>query len=257
MFAFLRDRGTDGVGLAFSDRHGGCTPGSRGSLNLGRSDVDPCVVDNLERVRAALGLEGIVLVHQVHGAAVYHPGSEPDRGWSARDGVGDALPHGRALPVADAIVTSADESGSSLAIGVRVADCLPVVLADAAAGVIGVAHAGRVGLLGGVLEATLAAMAARGGRQVTAWIGPHICGQCYEVPDAMRADAARRLSATAATTSWGTPALDLAAGAEQILHHAGVPTTRVDGCTLTDENLHSHRRDGANSGRLAGLVWLG
>lgn len=257
MFAVHHDPGTDGVGIAFSNRHGGVTTGVRGSLNLGRSDVDPDGVQaNLGLVQAALGLDGIVLVHQVHGSGVYLPATEPGRRWSPVDGVGDALPGARSLPVADAIVAARSEIGPGLALAVRVADCLPVALADPVAGVIGIAHAGRVGLLGGVLEATLDQMAARGALRPVAWIGPHICGDCYEVPADMRADGAARLSATAATTTWGTPALDLAAGAEQILAARGVQVTRVGGCTRTDTSLHSHRRDGTESGRLAGLIWF-
>ena len=248
MFGFLRDPGTDGVGIAFSDRHGGVTPGVRGSLNLGRSDVDPDgVVTNLRLVTEALGLTGIVLVHQVHGADVFRPGTQPGREWTPEAGVGDARPGQPSLPVADAVVATRAEVGPRTALAVRVADCLPVVLADPRVGVIGVAHAGRPGLFAGVLEATLDQMQAAGATDVQGWIGPHVCGDCYEVPAEMAEEGARRLPATRAVTSWGTPALDLAAGAEQILAGRGVEVTHVGGCTRTDPSLHSHRRDATDS----------
>jgi copper oxidase (laccase) domain-containing protein len=61
--------------------------------------------------------------------------------------------------------------------------------------------------------------------------------------------------ATHATTRWGTPALDLGAGVLAQLTDAGVPAVEVGGCTREDGTLHSHRRDGAAAGRLAGVVW--
>jgi len=139
---------------------------------------------------------------------------------------------------------------------VRVADCLPVLLADPAAGVVAAAHAGRVGLVAGVLPATLAAMRRRGARSITAWIGPHICGACYEVPGAMRADVARTLPGAWSTTSWGTPALDLGGAATIQLEAEGCLVHRVDPCTRETPTLHSHRRDAAAAGRQAGIVWL-
>jgi copper oxidase (laccase) domain-containing protein len=61
--------------------------------------------------------------------------------------------------------------------------------------------------------------------------------------------------ATYATTSWGTPSLDLGAGVLAQLAESGVPAVRVGGCTREDESLHSYRRDGTAAGRLAGVVW--
>ncbi len=71
----------------------------------------------------------------------------------------------------------------------------------------------------------------------------------------MRAEIAAVVPATRATTSWGTPALDLGAGVRAQLADAGVPVVEVGGCTREDDTLHSYRRDGAAAGRLAGVVW--
>lgn len=175
----------------------------------------------------------------------------PDVVWADGPGWGEAPG-----PTADAAVSR----DGARPLAVMVADCLPVVLVDGATGATAVAHAGRRGLLDGVLEAAVERLLclrpedARRGPGLRAWVGPGVCGRCYEVPEAMRADAAARVPATASTTSWGTPALDLPAGAVAILRERGVETTVVAACTLEDERLFSHRR-APGRGRFAGLVW--
>ena len=140
---------------------------------------------------------------------------------------------------------------------VRAADCVPVLLADPEAGVIGAAHAGRPGLAAGVVARTVERMRELGAARVTAWVGPHVCGACYEVPEAMQDEVAAIEPASAATTSWGTPALDIGAGVRAQLERAGVAGRRrlplhprVTGPLL----LPARRRRSA--GRLAGLVRL-
>jgi copper oxidase (laccase) domain-containing protein len=113
-----------------------------------------------------------------------------------------------------------------------------------------------VGLGAGVLPATVARMAELGAGRITAWIGPHICGACYEVPAALQAGYCRVHPAALATTSWGTPSLDLGAAAAAQLAELGCTVVRVDPCTRTTPTLHSYRRDGAASGRQAALAWL-
>lgn len=155
------------------------------------------------------------------------------------------------VPEADAAVTTVP----GVALMVRVADCVPVVLADATAGVLAVAHAGRRGVELDVVTRTVERMRALGATDVRAWVGPHVCGRCYEVPAAMRDEVAAVVPAAYAETRQGTPALDLGAGVAAQLAAAGVPVTAVPGCTLEDERFHSYRRDGERSGRFAGLVW--
>lgn len=148
---------------------------------------------------------------------------------------------------------------------IMVADCLPVVFVSQGAsgagdwaGPTAVAHAGRRGLLDGVLEATVdrlhAEGAGRGSGQIQAWIGPAICGRCYEVPEWMYQESVERIPAVAAQTSWGTRALDLAAGAARILAERGVDVHQTGECTREDRRFFSHRR-APGEGRLAGLVW--
>lgn len=156
------------------------------------------------------------------------------------------------VPVADGLVTTQRRT----ALMVRVADCVPVLLADASAGVVGVAHAGRRGVELDVVTRTVERMRALGAADVHAWIGPHICGGCYEVPGEMRDEVAALVPETYAETTWGTPSLDLGAGVAAQLAAADVAVTVVGGCTLEDDRYHSYRRDGQDSGRLAGLVWI-
>jgi YfiH family protein len=193
--------------------------------------------DSLAAVVEATGVP-FARLDQVHGDVVH---------------VVDSAPHSTTeVPRADALVTT--QRGVGLM--VRVADCVPVLLADPAAGVVGAAHAGRLGVALDVVSHAVGRMQALGAEQVRAWIGPHVCGRCYEVPESMRSEVAAVVPATMSETSWGTPALDLGAGVAAQLAAAGVPVVSVGGCTREDERFHSYRRDGRNAGRFAGLVWI-
>jgi len=156
-------------------------------------------------------------------------------------------------PECDALVTDHPE----VTLVVRVADCVPVLLADPGTGVVAAAHAGRAGVADGVVPATVERMRALGASDVVAWIGPHVCAACYEVPTELRAQVADRVPATAATSRWGTPALDLGAGVRAQLADAGVRllgTPDAELCTMEEPRAWSYRRDGAAAGRMAGLV---
>lgn len=178
-------------------------------------------------------------VSQTHSARVVTSGP---RGWATLATQGEA----------DAIV-SPDGNDP---IAILVADCLPVTFTTDY-GPTAVAHAGRVGLLDGVLENTVAelrALDAHDDGEIYATIGPSICGRCYEVPESMRDEVSVQHPALYSETSWGTPALDLPAAAEAILRHAGVVVQRVDECTRENHQLYSHRRQ-PGAGRLTGIVW--
>lgn len=207
-------------------------------FNVGtRCGDDPAVVArNRAFLRDSLQLPGMPRwLQQVHGTTV-----------AAAPGDGE--------PEADAAVTLA--CGEVLAI--QTADCLPVLFAAADGSAIAAAHAGWRGLAAGVLEATLAALHVPGA-QVLAWLGPAIAAPSYEVGAEVRAafiahDAAAASAFTA--TRAGHWHCDLYALARQRLRAAGV--TRIHGGgldTFTDPRLHSYRRDGAASGRMASLIW--
>ena len=234
----LLDAGfTGSVRGAFTTRSGGGGAAPFDGLNLGdHVGDDPRVVAaNRELVRRALDADALVLAGQVHSADVV----VVDR------------PFPGPAPQADALVTAT----AGLALAVVVADCVPVLLADPVAGIVGVAHAGRPGMAAGVVPAVVAAMRDLGAGHLRAVTGPSVCGACYEVPEALRADVAARVPASWATTRRGTPALDVAAGVGAQLAAEGVPVRRVEGCTVEDPRFFSYRREG-RTGRFAGVVVL-
>jgi YfiH family protein len=158
--------------------------------------------------------------------------------------------HGGRTPQADALVTAS----AGVTLMVRAADCVPVLLADAFGAVVGAAHCGRPGLVAGIVPATVVAMRETGAGRLTAWIGPHICGGCYEVPAQMRDEVAAVEPASRATTSWGTPSVDVGAGVRAQLERLDVEVVDLSSCTRESPDLFSYRRDGRASGRQAGLI---
>ncbi|WP_136192471.1 polyphenol oxidase family protein [Actinomyces procaprae] len=168
-----------------------------------------------------------------------------------------------AAPTADALLldtrNAVAPSGADMApaaAAVLVADCLPVLLASGDGRVVAAVHAGRRGLLDGIIPAVLTAMDAQGVPLdgVRAAIGPAICGACYEVPEDLRDAAAAVEPACAVVTRWGTPGIDLAAGATAQLERAGVGRiVAAHRCTYEHDDLYSYRRDGT-TGRQAGVV---
>ncbi|WP_242525664.1 polyphenol oxidase family protein [Phycicoccus sp. DTK01] len=213
-------------------RPGGVSRGPWAGLNLGLhvADDEADVRENRRRLGEAVG-RPFVWMDQCHGAEV---------------AVVDAVPE--VAPRCDALVTTAPD----LALAVLVADCVPVLLASPE-GVVAAVHAGRPGLVAGVVGRAVAAMRDLGARSVDAVVGPSVCGRCYEVPAAMRADVAR-VAPLSATVSWtGTPAVDVAAGVVGQLADLDVPVTWVAGCTREREDLYSYRGEGT-TGRFAGVV---
>jgi copper oxidase (laccase) domain-containing protein len=109
-----------------------------------------------------------------------------------------------------------------------------------------------------VLTSVLEAMTAAGARpaRIRAALGPCAGGCCYEVPQAMQDDACAVLPQARARTTWGTPSLDLRAGATAVLEAAGVgDISPAGGCTIEDTSLYSYRR-AAITGRFAGAVMM-
>lgn len=223
-------------------RAGGRSTGrfARFNLSTGVADDPAAVAANRARVSRELGVP-VVYLQQVHGTRVETVDAVPVAG--APD-----------VPGTDAAVTALPGVG----IAVLAADCVPVLLADPRAGVVGAAHAGRVGAAAGVLPAVVEAMAALGARtgDVEVLLGPAVCGGCYEVPAAMAAEVDAALPGSAVRTRNGTPGLDLRAGLHHQLTALGV--ARIGGdprCTMETRDLYSHRRD-APTGRQAAITWL-
>ena len=159
-----------GVAHGFLGRVGGVSTGPYAGLNvgLGSDDDAAAIASNRARaIEAVLPGARLATVYQVHSAACV----------TVRSPFDDRL-----RPHADALVT--DRPG--LALGILTADCAPVLLADREAGVVGAAHAGWKGALGGVTDATLLAMEALGARRsrIAAAVGPCIARASYEVDKA-------------------------------------------------------------------------
>ncbi|MFD1831992.1 peptidoglycan editing factor PgeF [Streptomyces desertarenae] len=235
--------GVSGAHFAFTDRWGGVSAAPYDELNLGGAvgDDPGAVRANRARVAEALGLDpsAVVWMNQVHGRDV----AVVDGPW----GTGE-------VPCADAVVTTR----RGLALAVLTADCVPVLLADPAAGVAAAAHAGRPGLVAGVVPAAVEAMVRLGAdpARTVARIGPAVCGRCYEVPEEMRAEVAAVVPEAHATTRRGTPAVDVAAGVRAQLARLGIPAPPPQPvCTLESADHYSYRRE-RTTGRLAGYVWL-
>lgn len=231
-----------GVRAAVSTRQGpGVSVDAWGRFNLGArcGDAPEAVTANRAAVRSALGLgRDPHWLQQVHGVDV-----------ADADGR-----HEDAEPRADASVTR--RAGEPLVI--LTADCLPVLFCTADGRAVAAAHAGWRGLQAGVLEAALQALQAPPA-QVMAWLGPCIGQASYEVGDEVR-DAF--LAVDAGATGGFDPArpghwlCDLAWLARRRLQGAGVTQVYGGGFdTRTDNRFYSYRRDGAQSGRFASLIW--
>lgn len=223
-------------------RTGGVSASPFETFNLGDhvGDDPIAVAANRKRLAATISLpsDRVVWMNQVHSSRVVTV-TEP-----RTDPVDDA----------DALVTATPR----LALAVITADCVPVLLADAGAGVVGAAHAGRVGAADGVVLRTIEAMLALGAnaKGIEVLLGPAVSGANYEVPEDMAADIEARLPGSRTTTSKGTPGLDLRAGITRQLNDAGIASVDIDPrCTVADPALFSHRRD-APTGRFASVVWM-
>ena len=220
---------------AFFTREGGVSGGIYASLNCGpgSSDDPVAVAENRSRAMALMELPAaaLVTVHQCHSAEV---------------AVVEAPFAAGQLPRADAMVT--DRPG--LALGILTADCAPVLLADRKNGVIGAAHAGWRGAVGGVLDGTLTAMERLGARRksVVAAIGPCIGQRSYEVgpefPAPFLAEDAENAAFFADAARPGHLLFDLPGYVARRLARLGViDVTRVPADTVRDETrFFSYRR---------------
>lgn len=221
-------------------RQGGVSRPPYDTFNLGDhvGDVPAAVAANRKRLADTIDADGVVWMNQVHSDRVVVVDGDP----------------GVTVDDTDALVTTTPR----LALAVLSADCVPVLLADARAGVIGAAHAGRVGAQLGIVARTVEKMVALGASpdDISVLLGPAVSGRHYEVPAIMADEVEAALPGSRTTTGKGTPGLDIRAGIARQLTTLGITTIDIDPrCTVEDRALFSHRRD-APTGRLASLVWM-
>lgn len=233
--------GSGRVRRVVTDRRGGASTGDFDSFNLGDhvGDAPAAVAANRARLARRLGLPAanVVWMDQVHGTRVARV----------------SRPTGGPVPATDGLVT--DRPG--LALAVLTADCVPVLAADSEAGVIGAAHAGRVGAVGGIVPSLIGAMTSLGARpdRITVLLGPAAAGEHYELPAELADEVEAALPGSRTQTVAGTTGVDLRRGITRQLADLGV--TRVDSdprCTIAEESLFSYRRQG-RTGRQASLIW--
>ena len=228
--------------MVFTSRAGGVSAAPYDSFNLGTHVGDDAadVAANRARLAQVLGLpeERFVWMEQLHTNTV-----------TLVDGPSDAL-----VEATDALVTRQN----NLALCVLVADCTPVLLSDHTAGVIGAAHAGRMGARNGIVKNTVEAMVELGAEpsRIQVLLGPAAAGESYEVPEGMALDVEKHLPGSRTRTKKGTPGIDVRAGLVRQLLSLGV--THIDADprdTIADKDFFSHRREGV-TGRQAGVIWM-
>ncbi len=234
----LRSRLLAGLPHGFTTRDGGASAAPFDALNLGdRVGDDPAAVEeNWGRLAAATGL-GFARVRQVHGAEVV----EAD---------GPCLPSREA----DAVLSRTP----GLAACVAVADCVPVLLADPAAGLVAAVHAGWRGTLARAAAAGVAALLRAGASpgRLRAAIGPSIGPCCYQVSEALAGQFEAAFGAGVVRRGADGPRLDLWTANARTLAEAGVgEVERLDRCTACDpRRFFSHRRDAGRTGRMVAYV---
>lgn len=239
-----------GVSHGFFTREGGASTGLYAGLNcgFGSGDERANVARNRAHVRQMLEADALITAYQVHSATVHRV----TRPW----------PPGEA-PEGDAMVT--DVPG--IALGILTADCAPILLADRQAGVIGAAHAGWKGAVGGVLTRTVEAMEALGATRasITAAIGPAISARNYEIGEEMAQTIRSNFPHAAdfiVTDGFENPHFDVPGLVRREADSLGLKAVEtVGGCTYASPDLYfSHRyatHNAIRTGRQIALIALG
>ncbi len=215
----------------FSTREGGVSQGAFSSLNTSRTvgDDAAAVEENLRRLTQRAQAIELLTVSQVHGVEVVED---------------------QALVNADAVMTARPH----VAVGVRTADCLPVLLEDPKTGRVAAVHAGWRGVIGGIAPKTVRLLAERGadpGRLRVA-LGPAIQKCCFEVDGDLPERFVAAFGRAVLVSGFAKPHLDLAQAVRQSLEQAGVAPANIDvlpHCTHCDARFFSHRRDCGVTGR--------
>jgi YfiH family protein len=216
----------------FTKRTGGVSHGAFASLNLGTHVGDELsdVLANREILAGKVG--PTQYMNQVHGDRIALIEEVTDE-----------------APTSDALVTGIP----GITLAVMVADCIPLLLKSRES--VAAVHVGRRGLVNEITRKTLSVMREMGASQITAIIGPAICGSCYEVSEDVYQEVVTAHPFAQSLTPAGTLALDLPTALRSVLSDEGIPILNKFECTVESGEYFSYRRDGI-TGRQAGLISL-
>lgn len=228
---------------AFPTRDGGVSKGAFSSLNtsLAVGDDPADVAENLTRLARSFGVESSALItaRQVHGVTVLEA--------KGQGGLGDA----------DAVFTAT----AGLLVGVRTADCLPILVEDPHSGMVAAVHAGWRGVIGEIVVRAIEQLEARGATrsELRVALGPAIQACCFEVDGDLPAKFSAAFGEGVLRPQPGKARvhLDLGWAVMRSLERAGVPASHVDvlpHCTRCDQRFFSHRRDHGVTGRQLSLI---
>jgi YfiH family protein len=214
----------------FTNRLGGVSKDPFTSANLGDhvGDEAASVRENRAQLESQIGMP-IVFMNQVHGDTVVLVEEKTN------------------TPTCDALITTERK----LAVAVMVADCIPLLLKSDVA--VAAVHVGRKGLMNGVARKTIDAMRDLGAEVIHSYIGPNICGSCYEVGADIFNEVVSKYPSSDSSNRTGKATLDLVSGLKTDLKDTVL--LDLSSCVLEDKNSFSYRRDGI-TGRQAGVIWL-
>lgn len=214
----------------FTNRLGGVSKDPFTSANLGDhvGDEAASVFENRAQLESQIGMP-IVFMNQVHGDTVVLVEEKTD------------------TPTCDALITTERK----LAVAVMVADCIPLLLKSDVA--VAAVHVGRKGLMNGIARKTIDAMRDLGAEVIHSYIGPNICGSCYEVGADIFNEVVSKYPSSDSSNRTGKATLDLVSGLKTDLKDTVL--LDLSSCVLEDKNSFSYRRDGI-TGRQAGVIWL-
>mgnify|MGYP003347514607 CR=1 FL=1 len=214
----------------FTNRLGGVSKSPFDSANLGDhvGDNPSDVAENRSLLESQIGM-AVTFMNQVHGDTVI------------------LVENNQTSPTCDALITTE----SKLAVAVMVADCIPLLLKSDVA--VAAVHVGRKGLMNGIARKTIDAMRDLGAEVIHSYLGPSICGGCYEVGPDVFEEVVSKYPTSDSSQRSGKKTLDLVAGLKTDLKDTVL--LDLSSCVLEDKHTFSYRRDGI-TGRQAGVIWL-
>jgi YfiH family protein len=218
--------------ISFTKRTGGVSHGAFASFNLG-DHVGDAAADVIRNRRILMESFGPTqFMNQVHGNRIALIEEVTDQ-----------------VPTADALITGIP----GIALAVMTADCIPLLLHSKE--VVSAVHVGRKGLVNDVASKTVELMREMGATEISAVLGPSICGTCYEVSVEIYNEVTQLHPLAASRTSKDTFALDLPHALSAVLSRAEVKVERRNECTVENPDYFSYRRDGI-TGRQVGVISL-